>query len=196
MAAGKKDKEKASKKVSTEMLNPDGTTASSVNVDDISSMLIKDLNKLYGTKVAYNLSEDTAPTIVKRWIPTGSTQLDYNISNRRNGGVPEGRLIEISGMPSNGKSHLVYEMARNVQGMGGLVVYIDTENATPVEKLGKMGINVRKRFVYCDTHITEEVFDIIEKTVEKAKQILAKNVPILVVWDSVAATSPKAEIEG
>jgi recombination protein RecA len=82
------------------------------------------------------------------------------------------------------------------QKLGGLVVYVDTENATPVAKLANMGIDVAHRFVYCDTHCTEEVFAIIESTILKAKQIIDKNVPILVIWDSVAATSPKAELEG
>jgi len=59
-----------------------------------------------------------------------------------------------------------------------------------------MGIDVKKRFVYVDTHCTEEVFSIVESTVLKAKQVVDKNIPILVVWDSVAATSPKAELDG
>jgi len=164
--------------------------------DDITSDLIKDLNKQFQSRVAFNLSEDAAPTIVKRWIPTGSTLLDYIVSNRRDGGMPEGRIIEISGMPSTGKSHIAFLMAKNVQAMGGLVVYVDTENAVPVDKLAAMGIDVRKRFVYCDTHCTEEVFSIIESTITKAKAVLDKDIPILVVWDSVAATSPKAELEG
>jgi recombination protein RecA len=164
--------------------------------DDIASQLIKDLNKTFGTRVAYNLSEDEAPTIVKRWIDTGSIQLDYAIRNGSDGGYPEGRIIEISGLPSSGKSHLAYHAAAVTQKLGGLVVYVDTENATPVAKLANMGIDVAHRFVYCDTHCTEEVFAIIESTILKAKQIIDKNVPILVIWDSVAATSPKAELEG
>ena len=164
--------------------------------DDIASQLIKDLNKTFGTRVAYNLSEDEAPTIVKRWIDTGSIQLDYAIRNNSDGGYPEGRIIEISGLPSSGKSHLAYHAAAVTQKLGGLVVYVDTENATPVAKLANMGIDVAHRFVYCDTHCTEEVFAIIESTILKAKQIIDKNVPILVIWDSVAATSPKAELEG
>lgn len=164
--------------------------------DDIASQLIKDLNKTFGTRVAYNLSEDEAPTIVKRWIDTGSIQLDYAIRNSSDGGYPEGRIIEISGLPSSGKSHLAYHAAAVTQKLGGLVVYVDTENATPVAKLANMGIDVAHRFVYCDTHCTEEVFAIIESTILKAKQIIDKNVPILVIWDSVAATSPKAELEG
>lgn len=164
--------------------------------DDFSAELILSLNKEFGTRVAYNLSQDESPTHVKRWISTGSLLLDYAMSNRRDGGVPEGRLIEISGPPSTGKSHIAFQIAKTVQGLGGLVVYIDTENATPVEKLADMGIDVNRRFVYCDTHCTEEVFAIMESTITKAKSVIGKNVPILVVWDSVAATSPKAELEG
>jgi recombination protein RecA len=165
-------------------------------VDDFTSQLIKDINKEMGLRVAYNLSEAEAPTIVKRWLDTGSVQLNYAIRNAAGGGYPEGRVIEISGLPSSGKSHLAYNAASYVQSLGGLVVYIDTENATPVDKLAKMGVDVSKRFVYVDTHCTEEVFHIMESTIEKAKQIIDKNVPILVIWDSVAATSPKAELEG
>lgn len=164
--------------------------------DDITSDLIKDLNKQFQSRVAFNLSEDAAPTVIKRWISTGSVLLDYIVSNRRDGGMPEGRIVEISGMPSTGKSHIAFLMAKHVQAMGGLVVYIDTENAVPVDKLAAMGIDVRKRFVYCDTHCTEEVFSIIESTITKAKAVMDKDIPILVVWDSVAATSPKAELEG
>jgi len=165
-------------------------------IDDMTIDLIKALNKEFGTRIAYNLSVDDAPTIVKRWINSGSIQLDYAIRNEAEGGYPEGRIIEISGAPSIGKSHLAYHAAAIAQKMGGLVVYIDTENATPVVKLESMGIDVRRRFVYCDSHCTEEVFSIIESTILKAKQVIDKNVPILVVWDSVAATSPKAELIG
>lgn len=165
-------------------------------VDDMMKDLITSINKEFGTRVAYNLSEMDAPTIVKRWIDTGSIQLNYAIRNAAEGGYPEGRIIEISGAPSSGKSHLAYHAAAVAQKMGGLVVYVDTENATPVAKLADMGIDVRKRFVYVDTHCTEEVFSIIESTITKAKQIVEKNVPIVVIWDSVAATSPKAELDG
>ena len=158
--------------------------------------LIRDLNKEFGTRIAYNLSEMDAPTIVKRWIDTGSLQLNYAIRNAAEGGYPEGRIIEISGAPSSGKSHLAYHAASVAQKLGGLVVYVDTENSVPVQKLADMGIDVKRRFVYCDSHMTEEVFSIIESTITKAKQIIEKNVPIVVIWDSVAATSPKMELDG
>jgi len=166
-------------------------------IDDLTAALIKDINKEFGMRVAYNLGQDEAPTVVKRWLPTSSIQLDYAIRNAAGGGYPEGRIIEIAGTPSIGKSHLAYACAAIVQKMGGLVVYIDTENATPVDKLAQMGVDVSRRFIYCDTHCTEEVFKIVEDVVLKAKSIAAsKDRPILVIWDSVAASSPKAELEG
>ncbi|TXI89769.1 MAG: DNA recombination/repair protein RecA [Chryseobacterium sp.] len=163
--------------------------------EDISKALIKHLNKEFGTRVAYNLSCDESPTHIKRWIHTGSHQLDYIISNRRNGGVPEGRIIEIAGPPSSGKSHIAFHMSKTVQDLGGIVVYIDSENAVPLEKLAEMGIDVKKRFLYCDTHCTEDVFKIAEAAILNASS-LKNNVPILVVWDSVAATAPKEELNG
>lgn len=168
--------------------------AVSVN-DDFTSDLINSLNRELGHRVAYNLASDQSPTHVKRWISTGSKQLDYIISNRRNGGLPEGRIVEIFGPPSIGKSHIATHIARSTQKMGGIVVYIDTENATNPENLQALGVDIGKRFVYVDTHCTEEVFDIAEKTVLKAKA-LSKDVPITIIWDSVAASSPKAELEG
>ncbi len=163
--------------------------------DDFTSDLINSLNRDLGHRVAYNLSSDQSPTHIKRWISTGSKQLDYIISNRRHGGLPEGRIIEIFGPPSIGKSHIATHIARSTQKMGGIVVYIDTENATNPENLSALGVDISKRFVYADTHCTEEVFDIAEKTILKAKA-LAKDVPITIIWDSVAASSPKAELEG
>jgi recombination protein RecA len=163
--------------------------------DDFTDDLIKSLNKSHGTRVAYNLAVDDSPTHVKRWISTGSRQLDYIISNRRKGGLPEGRIVEIFGPPSIGKSHIAIQIARSTQQMGGIVVYIDTENATSVENLGLLGVDVKRRFVYVDTHCTEEVLSIAEETILKAKA-MDKDVPVTIIWDSVAATSPKAELTG
>ena len=165
------------------------------DTDDFTGDLISALNKEHGSRVAYNLAYDESPTHVKRWISTGSKQLDYIISNRKNGGLPEGRIVEIFGPPSIGKSHIAIQIARSTQQMAGIVVYIDTENATSVENLSLLGVDISKRFVYVDTHCTEEVLSIAESTILKAKA-MDKDVPVTIIWDSVAATSPKAELIG
>ena len=165
------------------------------NTSDFTDELITSLNKEHGSKIAYNLAHDTSPTHVKRWISTGSKQLDYIIANRANGGFPEGRIVEVFGPPGIGKSHIAIQVARSTQQMGGICVYIDTENATSVENLSLLGVDITKRFVYVDTHCTEEVLSIAESTILKAKA-MDKDVPITIIWDSVAASSPKAELIG
>lgn len=171
------------------------TITSNESKEDFTADLINSLNKDLGSRVAYNLAYDESPTHVNRWISTGSKLLDYICSNRRDGGLPEGRIVEIFGPPSIGKSHIATQIARTTQQMGGIVVYIDTENATSVENLGMLGVDVSQRFVYVDTHCTEEVLSIAEATIMKAKA-MDKDVPITIVWDSVAASSPKAELMG
>ena len=165
------------------------------DASDFTSDLIKQLNKEHGNRIAYNLAFDDSPTHVNRWVKTGSKQLDYIVAGKPEGGLPEGRIVEIFGPPSIGKSHIAIQIAKNTQEMGGIVVYIDTENATSVDNLGALGVDIQKRFVYVDTHCTEEVLSIAEKTILRAKA-LQKDVPITIIWDSVAATSPKAELVG
>ena len=164
-------------------------------IEDFTSDLIVALNREHGSRVAYNLSEDESPTHVKRWISTGSKLLDYICSNRRDGGLPEGRIVEIFGPPSIGKSHIATQIARSTQKMGGIAVYIDTENATSVDNLQMLGVDVSNRFVYVDTHCTEEVFKVAESVILKSKG-MDKDVPVTIIWDSVAASSPKAELLG
>ena len=165
------------------------------HLDSFAADLIKSLNKEHGSKIAYNLSVDIAPTHVKRWVSTGSKLLDYIVANKRNGGLPEGRIVEIFGPPSIGKSHLAIQVARSTQDMGGIVIYIDTENATSVENLQALGVDIEDRFVFIETSCTEDVFKFAESTILKAKS-LDKDVPVTIICDSVAASSPKAELLG
>lgn len=162
--------------------------------DDFVQDLIKDLNREHQTRVAWNLATDMSPTHVKRWVSTGSVQLDYAISNRKEGGCPEGRIIEIYGPPSIGKSHIAAQICRACQKMGGIAVYIDTENAVNPENLSQLGVDVSKRFIYVETGCVEDTFTVIDSIVSKVK-VSAKDVPVVVIWDSVAATPAKAELE-
>ena len=99
-----------------------------LNIDKFASGMIRSLNK-GDKKVAYNLNSSDSPTEVKQWISTGSTLLDYAIANKRNGGIPVGKIVEISGLTGTGKSLLAFHIAKNTQKMGGIVFYLDTENA-------------------------------------------------------------------
>lgn len=171
----------------------DGDEDISQDVGKLSKSLIKTLNN-GEEKMAWNLAHDDSPTSVKEFISTGSTLLDYIISNRRDGGVPCGKLTEIHGEESTGKSLLCAHIMANCQKKGGLAVYIDTENAANPSFMKSVGVDLDK-LVYVQAGTTEEVFETIEKCINVAR---AKDVKkaVCIVWDSVAATPPKAEIEG
>lgn len=173
----------------------DGDGASKVDIDDFAAELIRTLNSEAGDRIAFNLSCDDAPTMVKRWVSTGSRQLDYLIANKRGGGLPVGRVVEIFGPPSIGKSHIAAQICRCTQEKNGISVYIDTENATMVDNLKALGVNISRGFVYVQTSCTEEVFTYAESIIKKAKA-MDRDVPVTIIWDSVAASSPKAELEG
>lgn len=172
----------------------DGAEAPKELADDFVQSLIKDLNREHQTRVAWNLGTDMSPTHVKRWVSTGCLQLDYAVANKRDGGLPEGRIIEIFGPPSIGKSHIAAQICRSCQKMGGIAVYIDTENAVNPDNLRALGVDVSKRFIYVETACVEDTFQVMESIIAKVKAA-SKDVPVVIIWDSVAATPAKAELE-
>ena len=100
--------------------------------------LRSELNKAAKENIAYDLHGEN-PTDVKTWISTGSTLLNYIISNRRDGGIPVGKLTTIAGESASGKSLIVTQILANTQKMGGLAVYIDTENAASPDFMEQLG---------------------------------------------------------
>jgi recombination protein RecA len=160
---------------------------------DFTKHLRNYLNKAAKEIVAYDLEGDN-PTQVRTWISTGSTLLDYIISNRRDGGIPVGKVTTFAGDPASGKSLLAAQILANTQKMGGVAVYIDTENAADPDFLKQLGVNT-KTLTYLQPGCLEEVFENIENII---KAVRAKNSDKLVciVWDSIAGTPTKAEIDG
>lgn len=165
------------------------------HAEDFSSELIRQLNKEAGEQVAFNLSTDDAPTNIRRWISTGSKLLDYIIANRRNGGMPEGRIVEVQGPPGQGKSTMMVEISKSTQKLGGIVAYIDTENATSLDNLKNMGVDVTKNFIFIQENCTENCLKFAEAIIMKSRA-MSKDVPVTIIWDSVANCSPKAELLG
>lgn len=166
-----------------------------VNSLHLTRAIIKELNKDAKEKVAWCLATDTDnPTDVKEFISTGSTLLDYIICNRRGGGVPVGKLTEIVGEEASGKSLVATQILANTQKKGGLAVYIDEENSLNPEFATRVGLDMSK-LVYCQCGSVEAVGEHIEKIINLARAKDVKKI-ITIVWDSVAATPPKAELEG
>lgn len=175
----------------------DEERAEAVDVSRVLRSLRDSFNKDRGEgdKVAWNLETDLDnPTDVKEFISTGSTLLDYVISNRRNGGIPAGKITEIQGEEAAGKSLLAAHIIANVQAKGGVAVYIDTENAYNPEFARQIGVD-NSRVLYLQPGTIEACFEAVEKCINAVRAKTPKG-PFVIIWDSVAATPPQAEIEG
>jgi recombination protein RecA len=118
--------------------------------------------------------------------------LDLAISNRPNGGLPVGRIIEITGLEASGKSLLAAHALANTQKKGGLAVYIDTENAISREFLSAIGVNL-KDMLYVPLDTIEDIFDAIDSIIESVRKT-DKNKIVTIVVDSVAGASTKIEM--
>jgi len=130
---------------------------------------------------------------IKDWVSTGDFMLDLVLSNKLDGGVPVGRMIEIAGGEGAGKTLLASYLMADTQKKGGVAIYIDTEHAASVEVMKKAGVNVED-LIYVQASTTESVLQTMETIVQKVHRENSDKL-ITIVWDSIAATSTKAEVE-
>ena len=119
------------------------------------------INKKAGMNVAHNLKEDS-PTLVKDWIPTGSRWLDSIICRGKLAGIPIGKIVEIAGLESTGKSYMAAQIAANAQKMGMDVIYFDSESAIDPSFLEKAGCDV-DNILYVQATSVEFVLETIEE---------------------------------
>jgi len=131
------------------------------------------------------------------FISTNSTLLDYAIANKKDGGIPAGRIIEICGNEASGKSLLAYHIISNVQKAGGFAAYLDIERALNKEFVERMGVDWKKLYRPKKIPSTiEEAFELIESIIKTAHTYVPdKSRPVVVVVDSIAALVGKEEVE-
>ena len=127
-------------------------------------------------------SDERAPVAV---IPTGSIALDVALGV---GGLPRGRIIEIYGPESSGKTTLTLHAIANAQRAGGIAAFIDAEHALDPDYAQKLGVDIDQLLVSQP--------DTGEQALEIADMLVRSGAIDLIVIDSVAALVPKAEIEG
>jgi recombination protein RecA len=141
------------------------------------------IDKQFGKGSVMRLGGDErAPVEV---VPTGSIALDVALGI---GGLPRGRIIEIYGPESSGKTTLTLHAIANVQRAGGIAAFIDAEHALDPDYAAKLGVDIEQLLVSQP--------DTGEQALEIADMLVRSGAIDLVVIDSVAALVPKAEIEG
>ena len=150
--------------------------------------LMKLVNKKAGRNVAHDLTGDN-PTAVKEWIPTGSRWLDSIVCKGQMGGIPVGKVTEIAGLESTGKSYMAAQVAANAQKQGKLVVYFDSESAIDPSFLERTGCDLA-RLMYVQASSVEFVLETIEELLGATEDQL------VFIWDSLAFTPSVSDVEG
>jgi recombination protein RecA len=151
--------------------------------DEALDMTLSQIEKQFGKGSVMRMGENLNMGIES--IPTGAMALDMALGI---GGLPRGRIVEIYGPESSGKSTLAMHVVAEAQRNGGICAYIDTEHAMDPVYAGAIGVNVD------DLLISQP--DTGEQALEIADMLIRSGALDVLVIDSVAALTPRAEIEG
>ena len=146
-------------------------------------MALAQIDKNFGKGSVMRLGDDTRPPISV--IPTGSIALDVALGI---GGLPRGRIIELYGPESSGKTSLALHVIANAQAAGGIAAFIDAEHALDPDYAKKLGVDT-------DALLVSQP-DTGEQALEITDMLIRSGALDIVVIDSVAALTPRAEIEG
>jgi recombination protein RecA len=141
------------------------------------------IERQFGKGSIMRLGEETRVPV--EVIPTGSIALDVALGL---GGLPRGRIVEIYGPESSGKTTVALHAVANAQKMGGIAAFIDTEHALDPDYANKLGVDT-------DALLVSQP-DTGEQALEIADMLIRSGALDVIVIDSVAALVPKAEIEG
>ena len=145
--------------------------------------VVSEIREKFGEGVIMKLGDIKHVDVAS--IPTGSISLDLALGI---GGIPRGRVVEIYGPESSGKTTLTLHVIANTQRAGGVAAFIDAEHALDPEYAKRIGVNVNDLLISQPDN-GEQALDIVEALVNSGSIDM-------VVVDSVAALVPKAEIEG
>jgi recombination protein RecA len=147
-------------------------------------LAVQQIERQFGKGAIMKLGEDSARVGIEI-IPSGSIGLDAAMGV---GGVPRGRVVEIYGPESSGKTTLALSVIANAQRLGGNAVFIDAEHALDAAYAKKLGVDIE------NLHVAQP--DTGEEALEIAEHLVRSGAIDIIVIDSVAALVPKAEIEG
>lgn len=160
-------------------------TKPAVNADKLKALraAMEKIEKNYGKGSIMKLGDENIENI--EVIPTGSIALDAALGV---GGYPKGRIIEIYGPESSGKTTLAIHAIAEAQKAGGIAAFIDAEHAFDRFYAEKLGVDVENLWISQP--------DSGEQALEIAEQLIRSSAVDIIVIDSVAALTPKAELEG
>jgi recombination protein RecA len=145
---------------------------------------ITQIERQFGQGSIMKMGDEAAAVRVSA-IPTGALSLDLALGV---GGLPRGRIVEVFGPESSGKTTLLYHVLASAQGMGGICAFIDAEHAMDPAYAKRIGVDIDELLVSQPDHG--------EQALEIADLLIRSGAVDVVAIDSVAALTPKAELEG
>lgn len=149
--------------------------------------LCKDLDKAIG--------DNSVAQSVTKFINTGYPPLNQAISGKYDGGLPFGRMVEVYGDSSTGKTALATKWMIEAQRMGGTAIFIDWEKSFDVDMAQEMGLNVERPYwIYKRSKTWEDGNIVASKACQaiRASKLISEDAPILVIFDSIAAALPQS----
>jgi recombination protein RecA len=152
--------------------------------DKAIELAVSTIEKQFGKGSIMRLGEDVAPPEV-RVVPTGSLGLDIALGV---GGLPRGRVVEVYGPESSGKTTLALHVVAEAQRAGGICAFVDAEHALDVGYARKLGVRTD------DLLVSQPDFG--EQALEITEMLVRSGAIDVIVVDSVAALTPRAELEG
>ncbi|MBP9673826.1 MAG: recombinase RecA [Bacteriovoracaceae bacterium] len=155
----------------------------SANKQKALELALSSIEKQFGKGAVMRMGDKKAEAV--QVIPTGCLSLDLALGI---GGIPQGRIIEIYGPESSGKTTLTLQIAAQCQKQGGTVAFVDAEHALDTTYATKVGVDVPNMLVSQP--------DSGEQALEIAEMLVRSGAVNLLIVDSVAALTPKAELEG
>jgi recombination protein RecA len=162
-----------------------GVAPMSNNRENTLDLTVAAIERQFGKGSIMRLGADGAKVQAHPIIPTGSLGLDIALGI---GGLPKGRIVEVYGPESSGKTTLALHAVANAQKQGGVAAFIDAEHALDMSYAKKLGVNTEELLVSQP--------DYGEQALEIVDMLVRSNAIDVLVVDSVAALVPKAEIEG
>lgn len=160
------------------------------NVSDVLRDIVGDV-KPKGDEFEVGILSDPGTLChVNNWISSGVLPLDIIMG----GGFPCGRITEIYGDNSTGKSLLAAQAVAEAQRQGYIALFADVESAISVDFMEKIGVDPDK-LIYYTPNTIEQLLTVLESTIDSKAKRIGKDHPMVFVWDSVAATTTLTEIQ-
>ena len=143
------------------------------------------------------IGKNDEPTAVKAWLNTGHPLLNDAISGSYHGGMPLGRMVEMFGPPSCGKTAIATAAMICAQRMGGVAMFFDHENSFDVGLAESMGLDPNGKWVFRTPDTFEEAVHTAAKAARHIRdnKMIPENAPIIAVFDSLASMVPRSKFD-